>query len=107
MNPSQPTEKELLKQILEPLLQDFEYWFSRSHSLLQSDKISFLSSEDQTNLLQRIEQAQGEVRAAVMLFNVTNGQAGIDTKVLMGWHQLVSECWAVAQKLRSENEQAT
>lgn len=107
MNPSQPTEKELLKQILEPLLQDFEYWFSRSHSLLQSEKISFLSLEDQTKLLQRIEQAQAEVKAAMMLFQVTNGQAGIDTKVLIPWHQLVSECWGVAQRFRLENEQST
>ncbi|BAQ60682.1 hypothetical protein GM3708_1088 [Geminocystis sp. NIES-3708] len=107
MNPSQPTEKELLKQILEPLLQDFEYWFSRSHSLLQSEKISFLSLEDQTKLLQRIEQAQGEVKTAMMLFQVTNGQAGIDTKVLIPWHQLVSECWGIAQRFRLENGQST
>lgn len=107
MNPSHPTEKELLKQVLEPLLQDFEYWFARSHSLLQSERISFLSLEEQTKLLQRIEQAQGEVKTAIMLFKVTDGQAGIDTKVLMPWHHLVSECWGIAQKFRLENRQST
>ncbi|MDJ0546686.1 MAG: DUF2605 family protein, partial [Microcystis sp. M53601_WE4] len=30
MFPSQPTENELLKTILEPLLEDFTHWFSRS-----------------------------------------------------------------------------
>jgi hypothetical protein len=103
MSPSQPTEKELLKQVLEPLLQDFEYWFSRSHSLLESENIPFLSVGEQTKLLERIKQAEGEVKTAMMLFKVTDGQAGIDTKVLMSWHQLVSECWGIAQKWRINN----
>ncbi|EHJ13387.1 DUF2605 family protein, partial [Crocosphaera watsonii] len=29
------TEQELLKTILEPLLEDFQYWFSRSRHLLE------------------------------------------------------------------------
>jgi predicted flavoprotein YhiN len=100
-----PTEKEILKQVLEPLLQDFEYWFSQSHSLLESENIPFLSQEEQTKLLERIEQAQGEVKTTMMLFKVTDGQAGVDTKVLIPWHQLVSECWTVSRRFRSEKEQ--
>jgi hypothetical protein len=38
-----------------------------------------------------------------MLFKVTDGQAGIDTKVLMPWHHLVSECWGIAQRFRINN----
>ena len=33
MSTEQPTEKELLKSVLEPLLEDFQYWFGRSRSL--------------------------------------------------------------------------
>ncbi|MBL1208459.1 DUF2605 domain-containing protein [Geminocystis sp. GBBB08] len=107
MYPSQPTEKQLLKQVLEPLLQDFEYWFSRSHSLLESERMSFLSLEEQTNLLEKIEEAHQEVKTAIMLFNVTDGQAGIDTNLVMYWHQLVSQCWAITRQWRIINEQLT
>lgn len=106
MQPSQPTEKELLKKILVPLLEDFNYWFSRSRSLLESERISFLSMEEQDNLLNRIKQSQEEVKTATMLFNVTDGQAGVDTKVLMPWHQLVAECWNVSRRLRYQQQQS-
>lgn len=104
MNPSQPTEKELLKKLLQPLLEDFDYWFSRSRSFLESETIDFLSSEEQEDLLTRIRQSQQEVQTTKMLFEATDGQVGIDTKILMPWHQLVAECWSVAQKWRSEQQ---
>ncbi len=104
MNPSQPTEAELLKKLLAPLLDDFEYWFSRSRSFLESEKISFLSSEQQEDLLTRIKQSQQEVKTTKMLFNATDGQAGVETKVLLPWHQLVAECWNVSQRWRSQQQ---
>ncbi len=105
MQPSQPTEKELLREILVPLLEDFKYWFSRSSSLLESEKMPFLSEKEQNQLLTRLKQAQGEVETAKMLFNVTDGQAGIDTKVLLPWHQLVAECWNVARQWRESKQE--
>ncbi len=104
MQPSQPTEKELLEKVLAPLLEDFQYWFSSSKSLLESQRITFLSEEEQNNLITRIKNSQEEVKTASMLFKVTDGQAGIDTKVLMLWHQLVAECWTVARKWRHEKQ---
>lgn len=100
MQPSQPTEKELLKTILVPLLEDFQYWFSRSHSLLESEKMPFLSENEQNQLLARLKQAQKEVETAKILFHATDGQAGVDTKVLLPWHQLVAQCWDIARKWR-------
>jgi hypothetical protein len=87
MQPSQPTEKEILKNVLEPLLDDFQYWFSRSRSLLESERISFLSVEEQEQLLSRIRESQEQVKTASMLFKVTDGEAGIDPKLLLPWHQ--------------------
>jgi hypothetical protein len=104
MQSSQPSEKQLLKEILQPLLDDFEYWFSRSRSLLESERLSFLSVEEQNNLLERIKRSQEEVKTASMLFKIT--EAGIDTKVLFPWHKLVSECWGVANKWRHLKNQA-
>jgi len=106
MQPSQPTEKELLKKLLTPLLEDFDYWFSRSLSLLESERISFLSIEQQEDLLNRIKQSQKEVKTASMLFKVTEAQAGVDTKILMGWHKLVAECWNVSRQWRLQQQQS-
>jgi hypothetical protein len=100
MSTEQPTEKELLKTVLEPLLDDFQYWFKRSRSLLESEQMSFLSTQEQAQLLEKIIQAQKEVQTAKMLFQATEGTAGIDPRMLLPWHQLVAECWNVAQRRR-------
>lgn len=98
---SQPTEKELLKAVLEPLLEDFQYWFSRSRSLLESEEISFYSPAEQAQLLEQVKEAQKQVSTAQMLFKATGGQAGIDTATLVPWHHLVTQCWQVAMRWRS------
>lgn len=94
-------EPDLLKTVLEPLLDDFEYWFSRSRTLLESEPISFLAPAVQAALLNRVKQTQQEVSTVQMLLKLTDGQAGVDTSVLVAWHHLVSECWQVSMKLRS------
>jgi hypothetical protein len=97
----QPSEQELLKTVLQPLLEDFQYWFSRSRSLLETERITFLSEEQQSDLLERVRQSQREVTTAQMLFQATNGQVGIETASLVPWHRLVSECWQVGMRWRS------
>lgn len=94
-------EPDLLKTVLEPLLDDFQYWFSRSRTLLETEAIPFLATDAQAGLLDRVIQTQQEVGTVQSLLKVTNGQVGVDTSVLMTWHQLVSECWQVSLKLRS------
>lgn len=101
MTSFQPTDNELLKKILEPLLEDFQYWFGRSRSLLESEQVSFLSTEEQEKLLDRIKVTQQEVSTAQMLFKVTEGKAGIDPAMLIPWHQLVAECWDVSSRWRA------
>ncbi len=96
-------ESDLLKTLLQPLLEDFQYWFSRSHNLLETHRIDFLTDSQQVSLLERVKQAQQEVGAAQLLFQATNGQVGIETSVLVPWHQLVTECWQVGMKFRMEN----
>lgn len=106
MSTERPTEQELLKNVLEPLLEDFQYWFGRSRSLLESEQMSFLSVTEQAQLLERIMRRQQEVTTAQMLFKATNGSAGIDSKMLLPWHQLVAECWNTAQKWRQTKNQS-
>lgn len=106
MSTDRPTEKELLKTVLEPLLEDFQYWFERSRSLLESERMSFLSDEEQAQLLDRIVRSQQEVQTAKMLFEATDGSAGIDSKMLLPWHQLVAECWNLARRRREAKSKA-
>lgn len=94
-------ERELLKTVLEPLLEDFSYWFTNAQNLLESEGLTFLSEQEHSQLLQRVKQSQQEVATAKMLFHATNGQAGIEAAMLMPWHQLVAECWQVSSKWRS------
>jgi Protein of unknown function (DUF2605) len=100
--PNSP-DPNFLKTLLQPLLEDFQYWFGRSQSLLTTHRIDFLSPEQQQQLLARVERAQQEVSTAQMLFQATGGQVGIETSMLLPWHQLVTECWQVGIKFRMEN----
>ena len=104
MSPNSPTEQELLKTILEPLLEDFQYWFSRARHLLESERITFLSVEEQAGLLERVKVHEKEVRTAKIMFQATGKQAGIDTRALVPWHKLVAECWQVSLKWRSHQQ---
>jgi Protein of unknown function (DUF2605) len=101
MTPDLPNS-DLLKTLLEPLLEDFQYWFARSRQLLETEEISFLDQPSQADLLARVVQAQQEVGTAQMLVKVTEGQAGVEMSVLMPWHQLLTECWRIAIRFRSE-----
>jgi hypothetical protein len=93
-------DPELLKTLLEPLLDDFQYWLGRARSLLLHETIEFLSPTEHTDLLKRVEQVLQEVSVFQSLFYATNCQAGVDTAMLMDWHQLVAECWQVMIRFR-------
>lgn len=97
-----PTDPDLLKTLLAPLLEDFQYWFERSRILLETHTIKFLGEESQAGLLARVKQAQQEVSVAQTLLTATDGQVGVETAVLMPWHSLVTECWQVAVRFRLE-----
>lgn len=102
MSNSNLPEPELLKTVLQPLLEDFQYWFERSRSFLETEQIAYLSTKQQSELLERVKQAQQEVSTAQMLFQATGGQVGIDMATLMPWHQLLTDCWKVAMRFRSD-----
>lgn len=103
-DPSLPSP-ELLQSVLEPLLEDFEYWFARSQNLLENEKISFMSEQEQSDLLNRIKQAQAELNTSKMLFAATGKQVGIDMATLIPWHQLLGECWKVGMRYRQSQQE--
>lgn len=104
MRDSNLPEPELLKAVLEPLLEDFQYWFGRSRDFLETERLSFMSHEEQSDLLLQVLLAQDKVNTAKMLFAATDGQVGIEMETLMPWHQLVTECWKVTMRFRQERE---
>ncbi|MBE7383060.1 MAG: DUF2605 domain-containing protein [Leptolyngbya sp. SIO1E4] len=104
--PSNTPDQPLVKALLEPLLDDFQYWFSEANTLLTSPKADCLATEQRHGLLEKIGVAQQEVATARTLLMATDGQAGVDTAMLRNWHQLVSICWQTAQKVRKHNRSA-
>ncbi len=90
-----PPDPNLLKVILEPLLEDFQHWLGRAESLLLEEEVAFLSAESHADLLARVTQARQEVGATQSLFIAMGGQVGVDPAVVRIWHELVSECWQV------------
>jgi len=102
---SESNQQELLKAILEPLLEDFQYWFSRSRTLLESEQVAVLSPAQQADLLQRVKTAQEEVRATQSLFQATDGNVGVEMSTIGPWHKLVTECWQVAMQNRQQQQQ--
>jgi hypothetical protein len=99
-----PAEPELIKALLEPLLDDFQYWFGRSQSLLESERLTFLTESEQQDVLERVLESKRSVSVMQSLLNATGGQAGVDMQVLMGWHKLVHECWGLSTKYRQSQQ---
>lgn len=95
-------DPDLLKTVLEPLLNDFQDWFARAQTLLETEEIPFLEAAAQADLLNRVKQAQREVSTAKSLFLATEGTVGVEMAVLVPWHQLLMECWRVAARFRAE-----
>jgi len=97
-----PEDADLLKAVLPPLLDDFQHWFGKTVQVLKANEVSFLSTEEKANLIERVRDAQKQVSASQALASATNSQAGIAMPVMMSWHGLVQECWSVAIRLRKQ-----
>ena len=106
MKPDDPTELALLKSILEPLLEDFIYWFERAQAFIEKEELTFLTFEEKQSLLQRFRDSEQEVKTARTLYQATDGRAGIETSIMVPWHNLVAEYWQLAsrwRRLQSQN----
>ncbi|AZB72936.1 DUF2605 domain-containing protein [Synechococcus elongatus] len=100
--PELPAQPELLKAILEPLLDDFLFWFSRAEQLLTQEAIDFLTPEEQAVLCDRLATATAEVRSTQALFKAMDGTVGIEVAAMKPWHALVTECWQIGARWRRE-----
>ncbi|NJM96414.1 MAG: DUF2605 domain-containing protein [Phormidesmis sp. RL_2_1] len=100
-----PEDAALLKAVLPPLLEDFRHWFGRIIDMLETQTLSFLTPEQQQDLLARVHSAEQQVSASQALSSATDSQAGIELSVVMSWHKLVYECWGIANRLRKDQNE--
>lgn len=100
--PNNPPEQPLVQAILEPLLEDFQFWFTSAQTLLNSDKAAYLAEDDRKALLQELADAQQEVATAKTLMLATEGNAGVEVSVVGRWHQLVNKCWQTSRYIRQQ-----
>jgi hypothetical protein len=100
MSNSSSAEVELMQTLLEPLLEDFKFWFGRSLELLEREQLNFMTLESQTDLTDRIKTVVGEVNAASALYQITNKQVGVDVASVTSWHKLLMECQGMGMRYR-------
>ena len=95
-----PRNPNLLQELLDPLVEDFAYWFDRSLKLLENNRIEFLSQDEQDDLRDRVRQASAELTSANQLYKLTGNEVGIDPNLVMKWHRLLVECGSVGRRFR-------
>ncbi|MGJ3248576.1 MAG: DUF2605 family protein [Elainellaceae cyanobacterium] len=101
LSPDSP-ERDLLEDLLKPLLEDFQNWFTRVQLLLEAELIPFFDAEQQADFLELVEQAHREVKAAQILMEATDYRVGVELPLLWAWHQLATECWHLTVRIRLE-----
>lgn len=96
------SELELMRQILDPLIEDYHYWLGRSQRFLEEEENldEFLSVEEQSVLAARIQEAQGELQAAESLYKLSGSEVGIDPGIMAKWHRLLMECAELGRQFR-------
>jgi len=95
------SQADLLRQILSPLLEDYKYWFGRTHRLLSQERLSFLTPEVQAAFLGRVEIAQAELAAAETLYNLSEQEVGVDPSLMAKWHHLLMECAELGRRFHT------
>lgn len=101
--PSNQPEQPIVQAVLEPLLEDFQYWFGETQALLDSPKADCLATSDRQALVQEVTAAQQAVATAKTLLLATDGHAGVDMAVVGQWHRLVNKCWQTSRYIRQHN----
>jgi hypothetical protein len=97
-----PSDRQLLQTIIEPLLEDFIYWFNKSETMLTSQRINFLAKEEQSAMISKIQKHKQEISAAQSLFRAMNSAVIIEPSQVQKWHAAVKEYWSIAVKLRNQ-----
>lgn len=95
-----PSAGELLDQVLNPLLLDFEDTFARGLFLLDHCPDRLLPEDRRVALRERLSQAQAELGAARALRSAAPTPMALDMATIQPWHALVVEVWSLSSAMR-------
>lgn len=95
-----PDSDQLLEELLESLLADFEYWFRRGLQLLELAPDALLPPSEQRRLATALTSALAELTAARALRRASPCPMALDMDAMVPWHQLMLRVWSLSSLLR-------
>jgi len=99
--PADPEPGQLLDQVLNSLLVDFEDTFARGLQLLAHCPDRVLPAEGRTALQQRLLEARAGLSAARALRAAAPTPMALDMATIQPWHGLVVEVWSLSASMRA------
>jgi hypothetical protein len=99
--PADPEPGQLLDQVLNPLLADFEETFARGLLLLDHCPDRVLPAERRAALRQRLLEARAGLSAARALRAAAPTPMALDMATIQPWHALVVEVWSLSAAMRA------
>ena len=99
-SPPAPDSGQLLDELLDSLLADFEYWFRRGLQLLELAPDSLLPPSEQRRLATALSSALAELAAARALRQASPCPMALDMDAMAPWHQLMLRVWSLSSLLR-------
>jgi hypothetical protein len=99
--PGDPEPGQLLDQVLNPLLADFEESFARGLLLLDHCPDRVLPANSRAALRQRLLEAQAGLSAARALRAAAPTPMALDMATIQPWHALVVEVWSLSAAMRA------
>jgi hypothetical protein len=100
-SPADPEPGQLLDQVLNPLLADFEETFARGLLLLDHCPDRVLPAAGRTALRQRLLEARAGLNAARALRAAAPTPMALDMATIQPWHALVVEVWSLSAAMRA------
>ena len=89
----------MLELLQNPLLADFDYWFSRGQAIIQQYPDNILSSSDRLDLGERLSEGKRSLAATRSLLKASSAPMAISMKAMAPWHGLVTEVWGLSARL--------
>ena len=95
-----PDSGQLLEELLDSLLADFEFWFRRGLQLLELAPDSLLPPSEQRRLGTALTTGLAELVAARALRGASPCPMALDMDAMAPWHKLMLRVWSLSSLLR-------
>ena len=95
-----PDSGQLLEELLESLLGDFDYWFRRGLELLDLAPDALVPPSEQRRLATALRTALAELAAARALRRASPCPMALDMDAMTPWHRLMLQVWSLSSLLR-------